>query len=104
MSTHLRLLQYIWLSIQYITLVKLHHFNPNIPDICYKCEQEKGTLFHCMWECTKVNSFGGKILNISQIIRKVIPLDPRLCILHICPLNFNITKHERLLSILSAGS
>ncbi len=54
------------------------------------------------WECTKVNCFWGKILNIiSQIIGKVIPLDPRLCILHICPLNFNITKHERLLLILS---
>ncbi len=54
-----------------------------------------------MWECTKVNCFWGTILNIiSQIIGKVIPLDPRLCILHICPLNFNITKHERLLIIL----
>ncbi len=45
--------------------------------------------------------FWGKILNIiSQIIGKVSSLDPRLCILHICPLNFNITKHERLLLIL----
>ncbi len=54
-----------------------------------------------MWECTKINCFCGKILNIiSKIIGKVIPLDPRLCILHICPLNLNINKHERLLLIL----
>ncbi len=99
MSTHLRLLQYKWLRRQYITPLKLHHFNPNIPDICYTCKQEKGTLFQ--WECTKVKCFWGKILNIiSQIIGKVSSLDPRLCILHICPLNFNITKHERLLLIL----
>ncbi len=52
MSTHLRLLQYKWLRRQYITPLKLHHFNPNIPDICYTCKQEKGTLFQ--WECTKV--------------------------------------------------
>jgi len=85
-----------------MTPVKLHHFNPNIPDMCYKCKQEKGTLFHCMWEiCTKVNCFWFKILNIiSQIISKAIPLDPKLCILHVCPLNFKITKHERLLLIL----
>ncbi len=75
MRTHLRLLQYKWLSRQYITPVKLHHFNPNIPDTCYKCTQENGTLFHCMCECTKVNCFWVKILNIiSQIIGKVIPL------------------------------
>jgi len=69
--------------------------------MCYKCKQEKGTLFHCMWECTKVNCFWVKILNIiSQIISKAIPLDPKLCILHVSPLNFKITKHERLLLIL----
>lgn len=82
--------------------VKLHHFNPNIPDICFKCKHEKGTLFHCMWECTKVNCFWVKILNIisQRCISKAIPLDPKLCILHVCPLNSKITKHERLLLIL----
>ncbi len=82
MSTHLRLLQYKWLRRQYITPLKLHHFNPNIPDICYTCKQEKGTLFQ--WECTKVKCFWGKILNIiSQIIGKVSSLDPRLCITYL---------------------
>ncbi len=42
------------------------------------------------------NCFWVKILNIeSQIIGKVTPLDPRLCILH-----FKMTKHERLWLIL----
>ncbi len=60
MNTHLRLRQYKWLRRQYITSVRLHHFNPKIPDVCYKCKQEKGTLFHCMWECTQVNCLGLK--------------------------------------------
>ncbi len=50
-NTHLRLLQYKWLSRQYITPVKLQNFNPNIPDACYKCKPDNlfSTLFHCMW-------------------------------------------------------
>lgn len=81
MSTNLRLLQYKWLSRQYITPVKLHHFHLNIPEVCYKC--------------TKGNSFWVIILNsVSQIIGKVIPLDPRVCILHIYPLYYEITKKD----------
>lgn len=35
----------------YITPVRLHHMSANIPDVCSKCLTEKGTLFHCQWEC-----------------------------------------------------
>lgn len=36
-NTRFRLLQYKWLFRTYITPVKLHHFNSNIPDVCVKC-------------------------------------------------------------------
>ena len=47
-NTRLRLLQFNWLMRTYITPDKLHKFYENIPDTYIKCEQEKGTLFHCM--------------------------------------------------------
>ena len=46
-NTYSILLQYKWLSRQYITPIRLHHFNPNIPDTCIKCSHQKGSLFHC---------------------------------------------------------
>uniref|UniRef100_A0A8C9ZKR3 Reverse transcriptase n=1 Tax=Sander lucioperca TaxID=283035 RepID=A0A8C9ZKR3_SANLU len=41
-NTRFRLLQYKWLFRTYITPVKLHHFNSNIPDVCVKCGVDKG--------------------------------------------------------------
>lgn len=42
---------------QYITPSKLYLFNPNIPDSCIKCKQQKRSLFHCMWECPLMMTF-----------------------------------------------
>lgn len=66
-NTRLRLLQYNWLMRTYITPAKLHQFNNNIPDICIKCEQSKGTLLHCMWNCKEIATFW---CENSQIIYK----------------------------------
>ena len=41
----------------YITPLKLDKYDDNIPDLCIKCIEEKGTLFHCMWQCSKVKAF-----------------------------------------------
>ena len=97
-NTHSILLQYKWLSRKYITPVKLHHFNPNIPDTCFKCSQQKGSLFHCMWSCPQVARFWREVLNvIGRIIGKVMPSDPKLCILNIYPDNLVITKDNKSL-------
>lgn len=29
----------------------------NIPDICIKCTNEKGTLIHYLWKCPKIQDF-----------------------------------------------
>ena len=81
-NTRLKLLQYKWLMRTYITPVKLNEIYPNIPDICCKCLEEKGTLFHCVWECSKVQLFWQSVMRaISQIVAKNVPLQAKLCIL-----------------------
>lgn len=97
-NVHSKLLQYKWLTRQYLTPSILHHFNPNIPDTCIKCGDQKGSLFHCMWECSVVTVFWKKVLHLlSQIIGKVIPLDPGLCILNIYPKDFLPIANTRVL-------
>ena len=95
-NTNSKLLQYKWLTRQYITPAKLHHFNPSIPDTCIKCKHQKGSLFHCMWECPQVSGFWKGVLDvIGQIVGKEVPLNPKLCILNIYPADFVISNNVR---------
>lgn len=97
-NTNSKLLQYKWLTRQYITPVKLHHFNPNIPDTCIKCTSQRGSLFHCMWACPRVLAFWKDVLIvIGQMIGKKIPLNPKMCILNIYPEDFVIPNNLRSL-------
>lgn len=85
-NSNLKLIQYKWLMRTYITPVKLHKFNSNIPDACIKCNEARGTMYHCIWECVKVKSFWRDIFNmIDQITAKKLPLDPKLFFLGIYP-------------------
>lgn len=88
-NTALRLIQYKWLFRTYVTPVKLHHYNPNIPDSCTKCNDSVGTLLHCMWECQKIQPFWKDVTcMISRMTNMVVPLEPKLCILGIYPNHF----------------
>ena len=100
-NTNSKLLQYKWLNRLYITPAKLHRFNPNIPDTCFKCKHDKGSLFHCMWECPHSLLFWKKVIEVaSQIIKEEVPLKPKLCLLHIYPEDFTPSNDvQRLLNI-----
>ena len=82
------LLQYKWLSRQYITPYNLH---------------QKGSLFHCMWSCPQVARFWREVLNIiGRIIGKVMPTDPKLCILNIYPVHFVVSNDKKNLELVCA--
>lgn len=97
-NTRCKMLQYKWLFRTYITPVRLHHFNANIPDTCIKCNEEVGTLFHCMWACRKIQIFWREVLElISRLTENVVPVDARLCILHIYPEDIPVNARKRKL-------
>ncbi len=74
-NTRCRILQYKWMMRTYITPVKLHRINPNIPDNCTKCKDEIGTLFHCMWECRELQMFWKEVLGVvCEMTGENIPL------------------------------
>lgn len=93
-NSRLRILQYKWLMRTYVTPVKLNRYNHNLPDICIKCGL-KGTLFHCMWECDKIQTFWVETKNtIENIISKQIILDPKLFIMSLYPSKHTYSKAE----------
>ena len=97
-NSRLRLLQYNWLMRVYVTPVKLNQYNPNIPDTCIKCGEEKGTLYHCIWECREMKTFWVSIQQmVKSITSKDLPLDPSFIILGLYPKNTRFTKGEQCL-------
>ena len=83
----------------YIAPVKLHHMSDNIPDICTKCLNDKGTLLHCLWECPKIQKFWKDVIKcLSEVFNINIPLNVKLCVLGIYPVGFTQTaKQTKLL-------
>lgn len=95
-NTHLRLIQYNWIMRTYITPVRLHKLNPNIPDTCIKCNIEKGTLLHCLWECPEIRKFWTEVIKcISQITLNPVPDCPTLCILNLYPKDCMLNNKEK---------
>ena len=96
-DTRLKLLQYKWLMRTYITPVKLNKICHNIPDVCCHL-QEKRTLFHCVWECSKIQSFWQSMMGaISQMVGKNVPLQAKLCILGIYPKKLVVNSKQSVL-------
>lgn len=83
----------------YITPQRLNKMNPNIPDTCVKCNVEKGTLFHCLWECPVIKQFWNEVIKyISQMTLNPIPNCPTLCILNLYPMGCKLNSKERKLT------
>ncbi len=97
-NTRCRILQYKWMMRTYITPVKLHRINPNIPDNCAKCKDEIGTLFHCMWECREMQMFWKEVLGVvCEMTRENIPLESKLCLLHTYPESMSVNASKKKL-------
>ena len=66
-----------------------------IPDTCAKCHDSKGTLIHCLWECSKIQRFWKDIINcMSEVFKMKIPVCAKLCVLGIYPKDFVSTKKQ----------
>ena len=60
--------------------------------------EEVGNLLHCMWSCQKLQIFWKEVLDlISKLTEKVVPVEAKICLLHIYPENFSVTVKKRKL-------
>jgi len=75
--------------------VKLHQMSGNIPDVCSKCLDNKGTLYHCLWECPEIQNFWKEVIKcMSNMFNIKIPLNVKLCILGMYPTDFIQTSRQ----------
>ena len=80
----------------YITPEKFNKFNGDVPDLCYRCTAEKGTLFHCLWACPKVSEFW---LECGQEMQKILDInvvpEPTFFLLGIYPRDHTFKRSTR---------
>ena len=78
----------------YLTPVKLHYMSANIPDVCSKRVDEKGTIFHCLL----FKDFCKEVMKcLSEMFKIWVPLEPKLCVLGVYPKDFPHVSKTRLL-------
>lgn len=81
-----------------LLLTQYYKFNDNIPDTCIKCEQEKGTLFHSMWEREEIAKFWRGVSHaVYNMLDINLPLHPKLFILKL--INMCLLHAECLIAL-----
>uniref|UniRef100_A0A3P9IJZ9 Reverse transcriptase domain-containing protein n=1 Tax=Oryzias latipes TaxID=8090 RepID=A0A3P9IJZ9_ORYLA len=95
----LRETQYRIIHRLHITPVILHKINRSQSPLCLKCNLERGTYFHCFWECRKISRFWNHISSvISDIFKLKIKRDPGVFLLGLPSRKLQIpTAHYKLL-------
>lgn len=60
----------------------LHRIFPTVPNTCWRCEQEVGTLLHIWWECREIQRFWKDVTQAIQLITgDRIITNPATCLL-----------------------
>lgn len=71
----------------YRTPVLLHKFKPEIPEVCWRCHQERGTLLHIWWSCPPLLHYWSDVHRITtQITSYSLDLTAAQFLLHHSPL------------------
>lgn len=96
-STRLQETLFKLLTNWYSTPIKIRRWFPTVPDLCWHCNLEKGTLQHIWWECTLIQSFWRQVSEIIKLITETqIQLNAACCLLHIN--NCSMKKYKRSLT------
>lgn len=78
----IRLIQFKIVNRYYWTPTKLHKLGLKNTLNCWKCQKNNGTLFHTLWQCSKILGYWSKIHNcIREITGDRFEFSPRLYVL-----------------------
>lgn len=72
-------------------------YTNGIPNVCCRCNKEKGTMLHIWWHCDRLVPFWSKVKEIIyQIMETKLTLDVACCLINIS--NFSFRKYKNSLS------
>ena len=88
----------------YNTPAKMHGWNPQIADSCWRCGSEKGTLVHIWWQCSYIARYWGKVIRlIRQITDTGLTLNAAACLLHVTNCSLKRYKNSLVRHLLNAA-
>uniref|UniRef100_A0A3P9CYM2 Reverse transcriptase domain-containing protein n=1 Tax=Maylandia zebra TaxID=106582 RepID=A0A3P9CYM2_9CICH len=96
-ETQSQLIQYKLLHRNYWTPSKLVRLKLADKDICWKCQQEVGTLVHMLYTCRKNDYLWDGIINlVNDIFKLNLSKSPAICVLGLLPDDNILSKKQRL--------
>lgn len=103
-STKLQETSYKLLTHGYNTPDKLHKWDAQKSEVCWRCLSERGTLAHIWWYCSKIESFWNEVRKlIKKITETKIELTPACCLLHVSDFSFKCYKHSLAIYLFNAA-
>lgn len=103
-STKMQETDYKLLTQWYYTPDKLHRWDPQKPDSCWRCQKEIGTMNHVWWSCPSISAYWD---GVRELIRKItepkLNLNVACCLLHVTNYSFKRYKHSLTRHLLNAA-
>lgn len=88
----------------YHTPVLLHKFKPDIPETCWRCHQERGTLLHIWWSCTPMKAFWSEVCRIiTQVTTYNLDFTPAQFLLHFSSLPHTTYYKSLMMHMINAA-
>uniref|UniRef100_G1KW36 Reverse transcriptase domain-containing protein n=1 Tax=Anolis carolinensis TaxID=28377 RepID=G1KW36_ANOCA len=88
----------------YLTPQKISKYYKKTSNICWKCEDQVGTFFHCWWTCKKAKKYWKEIHQaIQKMLQIKLDLDPKYFLLGMLNIENNKNK-ETLFNYLTTAA
>lgn len=96
--------RYKLLTRWYNTLDKLHKWDAQKPDVCWRCQKDTGTLIHIWWNCSLISAYWEEVrFIIKQITETKLDLKAACCLLHLSSFSLTRYKHSLTKHLLNAA-
>lgn len=77
---------------------------PRTSDLCWRCQQEKGTLIHIFWSCPRIQNFWKEVRRIIQkFTDRTVPDEPAYFLLHATDTPARVYKKSIVRHLLDAA-
>lgn len=88
----------------YRTPALLKKIFPSTTDVCWRCQEERGTLIHIFWTCSRIRDFWRDVrLIIQKFTDRTVPDDPAYFLLHATDTPARIYKKSVVRHLLDAA-
>lgn len=104
MNTRQQETSYKLLMHWYNTPDRLHKWDNQRSEMCWRCHQETGTLTHIWWQCNLIKDYWKEVRNLIKLITDTnLNLNAACCLIHVTNFSLKRYKHSLTKHLLNAA-